>query len=888
MNRARTAGAPAVSQFQLIGGVRHEAADCLTIVEPGGAVQNRKGALYVVSEPAGDSAHGGEACGLAQQALAHEYYADPSPSVTTSLSAALNKANIGLIHYNRQTLAASDPAPGLPRKIRVGLSAAIVRPGQLYLCQLRPGLILWTHGGVVNAYPRPRGWKPQSATVNGDGEIVGSFYAAPALGTGPVVEADFAFRRFDSGDLLILCSSNLAAHLDEAALAEALPGKPAPEVCEYLFNLARAADLADAHALVVELSSAPISNRTTRPVALPAPPAWAPEPPPEPPPAPEPALPPADSRIIQLRPRSRPAAPPAEAPAPPPGAAPDAEQAAVEAPPAAPAGPGPARKALTGVMGGARKLGRRAAPVVGTAGKATLGAAGAVMSHTLPENVRRRGAAGILSPEDEAEYEDDDQEFEDDVDADVSDNRVVDFDAPGHAPAPAAPPFPLLRWLVPIAAVLLLGVLLLIVQQIISGQQATKIDGLLAQAQQAEVDSQEGSAADRRDHLLKASELVQQAQAIDPRSSNAKRLADRVQGELDTLNNVTRLSGLTLLFDSDKTTVSALAAASATPAVEEPTATPPVSDTLAAPPIGAPAPGGDYFSQAIVHGDDAFLLNKGNGRLYRLSLSSRQFTALLGPGDAVDMVGQANGQGKVGQLLFATWRPTAEGGDLAVVDDGQIAYVWTPSTGQWQGFALGGQNLLRPRDLGAYDGNLYELWAQPGQVSKWPAGGYTNAAVDWLSPGAANEIRSRNPVAMAIDGDIYLLLGDGRITTLSAGEVASTRPLDVWPQAAIPLAIFTSETTQSLYVVEVYDKRIIRVDKATGAVQAQLKAPSDSDAFDALRNVYVDEGASKIYVLSGKRLYVAPLPPLAPGPGTPAAPSAAPAPSPSAPPDASP
>ena len=255
--------------------------------------------------------------------------------------------------------------------------------------------------------------------------------------------------------------------------------------------------------------------------------------------------------------------------------------------------------------------------------------------------------------------------------------------------------------------------------------------------------------------------------------------------------------------------------------------------------------GGDYFSQAIVHGDDAFLLNKGNGRLYRLSLSSRQFTPLLGPGDAVDMVGQANGQGKVGQLLFATWRPTAEGGDLAVVDDGQIAYVWTPSTGQWQGFALGGQNLLRPRDLGAYDGNLYELWAQPGQVTKWPAGGYTNAGVDWLSPGAANEIRSRNPVAMAIDGDIYLLLGDGRITTLSAGEVTSTRPLDVWPQAAIPLSIFTSETTQSLYVVEVYDKRIIRVDKATGAVQAQLKAPSDSDAFDALRNVYVDEGASK-------------------------------------------
>jgi hypothetical protein len=45
----------------------------------------------------------------------------------------------------------------------------------------------------------------------------------------------------------------------------------------------------------------------------------------------------------------------------------------------------------------------------------------------------------------------------------------------------------------------------------------------------------------------------------------------------------------------------------------------------------------------------------------------------------------------------------------------------------------------------------------------------------------------------------------------------------------------------------------------------QMKVPADSAAFDNIRNVYVDEAAGKLYILSGKRLYSATLPHL-PGP----------------------
>src|SRR4029078_4443651 len=112
----------------------------------------------------------------------------------------------------------------------------------------------------------------------------------------------------------------------------------------------------------------------------------------------------------------------------------------------------------------------------------------------------------------------------------------------------------------------------------------------------------------------------------------------------------------------------------------------------------------------------------------------------------------------VGSLLFATWRPTPDGGDLAVLDEARTASILTPAAGTWQAFALGGADKLdRPRDLGAYDGNLYLLLAKPGQVSKWAAGAYGAAPLDWLSANASNEIRNRKPVGMSIDGDIHLL-----------------------------------------------------------------------------------------------------------------------------------
>ena len=603
-----------------------------------------------------------------------------------------------------------------------------------------------------------------------------------------------------------------------------------------------------------------------------------------------------------------------------------------------PAGP-PVPSVLTNVLVRARALGRRAAPAMGaagkatidaagaagkatlgaagtagratlgaagTAGKATLGAAGAVLGSTLPENVRQRGAAGILYPDGQItieegdpadDYEDDPDDSAPPTDEEALPNRVIDFDAPGRAAPPPAPPFPLMRILVPVAVVVLLGVLLFAIQGVLAGQQNTKVDNLLAQAQQAEADSHSGPVADQRNNLLKAFELVQQAQQADPRSGPAKLMAGRVQSQMDKLDGVIRLAGLHLLADLDRPApignvgpadVPASGLTATLAGVATPTSDPtdllgapgtPISDTGVLTALPAPVTGSDYFSTVLVQGPDAFLLNQGTGTLYRLALSTTVLSPLLAPGDQVDLVGSVDGKARVAPLIAITWRPTAEGGDLAALDDAHTAYIWTPATGVWQAFALGGAaGLGKPRDMGAYDGNLYLLWAKPGQISKWSAGGYSNPPSDWLSAAAGNEIRSRNPLGMAIDGTIHLLLVDGRITTLAAGEVKSTVALPVWPTISSPLALFTSEASTSIYLVEKADKRIIRVDKTTGALQGQLKAPIGDSTFDNLRNIYVDEAAGKLYVLSGKKLYLATLPtlPTAAGTAVPALPAAAP------------
>src|SRR5205814_4964082 len=117
---------------------------------------------------------------------------------------------------------------------------------------------------------------------------------------------------------------------------------------------------------------------------------------------------------------------------------------------------------------------------------------------------------------------------------------------------------------------------------------------------------------------------------------------------------------------------------------------------------------------------------------------------------------------------------TTRVGALVAIDNKLVSYLLSPDTGGWQAETLGDADALQtPKDVATYDGNLYLLESRPGQISKYLSGQYGQSPADWIKDEATIEAM-KAPVAMAIDGEIYVALADGRILTMQAGKLDKT------------------------------------------------------------------------------------------------------------------
>jgi len=74
-----------------------------------------------------------------------------------------------------------------------------------------------------------------------------------------------------------------------------------------------------------------------------------------------------------------------------------------------------------------------------------------------------------------------------------------------------------------------------------------------------------------------------------------------------------------------------------------------------------------------------------------------------------------------------------------------------------------------------------------------------------------------------------------------------------------PASIFTNQAVQSVYVVDAANKRIVQFSKE-GVFQRQFRYAGFDGAFDSLKNVFVDEERSVMYITSGDKLYLARIP----------------------------
>jgi hypothetical protein len=328
--------------------------------------------------------------------------------------------------------------------------------------------------------------------------------------------------------------------------------------------------------------------------------------------------------------------------------------------------------------------------------------------------------------------------------------------------------------------------------------------------------------------LDKAVELLQEAALLRPEDATHRTLYAQVLQYRDKIDQVQRLPTLTLLrhYDSPSTAL----------------------------------------RRVISDGLDVYVLDSGEDVVYRHHLDET-VEALL-PDEATAILlrrAQQVGSNLVGELVDMTWSVAGANrrtGALLVLETGGLLEYLDPRG--VTSLTIGGRERWKiPVAVMGYAGNFYILDPQAGQIFRYRPGeeGYPGAPEHYF-PQDARELLS-GAVDMAIDGYVYILYGAGDVRKFDGGRPAAFELRGLDRPFSNPTAIYTApdEQVRYLYIADAGNRRIVQLEK-DGRFVRQLKPPIEKGMdFADLRSLFVDELAGKLYLLDGRALYTAPLPP---------------------------
>ena len=151
-----------------------------------------------------------------------------------------------------------------------------------------------------------------------------------------------------------------------------------------------------------------------------------------------------------------------------------------------------------------------------------------------------------------------------------------------------------------------------------------------------------------------------------------------------------------------------------------------------------------------------------------------------------------------------------------------------------------------------YNNNFYVLDPGANAIHKYQAtaGGYEVAPSSYVS--ATADIDLSSAIDMAIDGDIFVLMSDGSVLRLRGGQ---REPFEISGLDGVSLkatGIFTEIDTDSLYLIDSSNKRIVEIDKreeTAGEFVRQFKYAGSDDFFADIRSIWVSEIDGKLIVL---------------------------------------
>jgi hypothetical protein len=374
-------------------------------------------------------------------------------------------------------------------------------------------------------------------------------------------------------------------------------------------------------------------------------------------------------------------------------------------------------------------------------------------------------------------------------------------------------------WLLP--AVLFLGLVALlawwVVPGSIQGNRAEKFDSLMAGARQDYGAALAVSDLSQKRQLLgEVSSQLAEGEGIRPGDGELTALEGQVAAALAEMDGVQELGGLQLVAD-----------------------------------LTTQLTGDLSLQRLVVGGGRAYLLDTKEGRVVSVPLdgSGGQADEVLREGDLVGMA-------RAGRPSQIAWLPDVDGGSLLIIDGERHLFSLRPGA-EAVPLTMEGSDGWGSLDavFGGSDG-LYVVDGAKGQLWLYPSieEGFASGAETVLEG-----VDLSGAASLAVNGDIYLLDGEGRIRRFSAGQEVPfemegiDRPLTS-PASLLPLA------DGGLLVVDRGNKRIV-LFTPDGRFQRQYVSNQLMDP----QAVAVDEVAARLYVLNGDSLFVAGLPATAAG-----------------------
>jgi len=151
-----------------------------------------------------------------------------------------------------------------------------------------------------------------------------------------------------------------------------------------------------------------------------------------------------------------------------------------------------------------------------------------------------------------------------------------------------------------------------------------------------------------------------------------------------------------------------------------------------------------------------------------------------------------------------------------------------------------------------YVGTMYLLDGVLGQIYKHTSNQDTFAAGDsYINP--AN-INLKQAVSLAIDGNVYVLKGNGQVLKIQKSKLQDFSLQDTpspWDKITEPIKIFTDSDTPSIYVLDNGQKRILEYDKDGHYIHQYAL----DDNLDKITDFNVSSKARKIWILVKGSVY---------------------------------